>query len=91
MLGQPGCVRRRARRCRVGTGVFEEGGKIGKGRRAASAISMPAIVTARASGLRRLPWQVGQSWSVMNDAALVRIRADGESAKVCSTHRLGLM
>ncbi len=61
------------------------------GRRAASAMSMPAIVTARASGLRRLPWHMGQSLSVMKDAAVARIRAEAESAKVCSTQRFGLM
>ena len=50
-----------------------------------SAISNPAKVTERASGLMRLPWQAGQEIDVKNCATLRFMEALLVLAKVSST------
>ncbi len=46
-----------------------------------SAMLFPSTVTARVSGRRRLPWQVGQGLLTMNFTSSVRMYSDSVSLK----------
>ncbi len=54
-------------------------------------MSCPAKVTAKASGLRRLPWHSGHGVATRYCATRFFIMALGLWAKVCSTWRRALL
>jgi hypothetical protein len=73
----------------VGVRVYQRGERF-NGRREMAVMSMPANVTFSASGLRRLPRQVGQSLAIMYRITRCFIICDCVMANVSNRFRFAL-